>query len=143
MEYVPRDIKNNKLKVREKFFINLNCFNLKSFSDDKLFDTDRESFTINAIINDGAPLIIYTLENNLENRDEDDEGLGIYTDNLVDKAYANLFIIVNIREAIKSGTRWPKYLKKKFKIPFVEYYIVNNRVILRDRFVIPLNNNKV
>ena len=142
-EYVFRDIENNRLKVYKKLLINLNYFNLESFSDDRLFDTDGESFIINAIINKGTPLIIYILKNSLKNKDENDKRLGIYINNLVDRVYVNSFIIINIREVIKSGIRWPKYLKKKFKIPFIEYYIVNNRVIFRDRFVILLNNNKI
>ena len=93
------------MKVRKKPLINPNYFNLESFSDNKLFDTNRESFIINIIIKEGILLMIYTLENNLKNRNENNKELGIYINNLINRVYANLLIIINIREAIKSGTR--------------------------------------
>lgn len=63
--------------------MNSNYFDLESFNNYKLFDTNGKSFIINAIIKEGARLIIYTLENNLESKEENNKGLNIYTNDLI------------------------------------------------------------
>ena len=83
LKYVLKDVENNKFRVREKLFIDLNYFDLESFSNDRLFNINSKSFTINAIIEEGAPLVIYTLENNLKDREENNESLNIYINDLI------------------------------------------------------------
>lgn len=100
-------MENNRLKVKQKLLIDFNYFNKDSFND--LIDINGEFFIINIINNKGEPLVIYTLEDSVG--EDNNKGLGIYINDLVDLLYINSFIIVDIREVIKTDTRQLKYKK--------------------------------
>ena len=67
----------------------------------------------------------------------------MYIDDFINRVYANSLIITDIIIAIKIGNRWLKYLKKVMCIFFIKYYLVNERVIFKDRLVVSPDDNKV
>ena len=92
LENTPRDIKNDRFKVRKKLLIDELHFN-KLFSIFK----EGEDLYIDYIIIAGEPLIIYYLKGKKKET--------IHINDLINKAYANSIIILNIITAIKIRNR--------------------------------------
>ena len=86
---IPRDIEDDRLKVKKKLLIN------KLYFDELFSIFEGGELSIDYIIIAGEPLVIYYLKG------EEEEA--IYTDDIINRAYANSLIITDIIIAIKIG----------------------------------------